>query len=121
MTYGEGPTIKIGVGVAKDCANGDSRGIYIEASLINDIAKIKETNENYDALLVSIGALILHEATHYGDAIKNDGKTTEGSSDDKGKQNTESANCHRGSDVGNNVVGSEASVGGNKKNRFLYN
>jgi len=66
MTYGEGPTITIGVGITAQGASGNLSGINIEASLVNSIDNTKSTDANYESTLFSTGMLVLHEAHTLG-------------------------------------------------------
>jgi len=114
MTYGEGPTITIGVGITAQGASGNLSGINIEASLVNSIDNTKSTDANYESTLFSTGMLVLHEATHVGDAQTN-GDVTTGTEGDMGKQNTKSKFGHRGMDTDNTILGMSVSVTGSSQ------
>ena len=114
MVYGEGPTITIGSGITFEGASGNTSGIKMEASLINSIDNTKSTDANYESTLFATGMLVLHEATHVGDAQTNDNVTT-GTEGDMGKQNTKSKFGHRGMDTDNTILGMSVSVTGSSQ------
>ena len=116
MKYGDGPTITIGVGITAFGASGNVNGIKMEASLINSIDNTKSTDANFESTLFATGMLVLHEATHVGDAMLN-GDVTTGTEGDMGIQNKPSNFGHRGSDLDYSVIGMEVSVTGSSETK----
>ena len=102
-------------------------GIEIDYTLIQSLANTKDASEiNKAALNLILGALVLHEYTHWGDRKQNKGEITGQSDSDamtrsfnrsttipKGKQNTLSKYDHRGLDIEMKMLKTMTSVSGN--------
>jgi hypothetical protein len=124
MEYGKGPTIYVNTSYERHesgdfnifLAQGSKKGIEIDYTLVENLSKMKIDNPDYAVQAFLTASIVLHEATHHGDRLRNNGDITADEMKDvkTGNQNSKSKYGHRGMDVEDAILG-KSFIGSNNE------